>query len=158
VRNGLRGMHNRGVNTTGGVAVTRTETTPARLDRPVLVSNIVSGTLWLLPLAFASWPLCLIGAAYVAVGSVFLAAVYARDVSTMRQEMLAWATPWLVAVALWTLLLAGIDVENSVSSWFLSLFVSLGIGTLCYLAWQVLALVVRHVLAWRSRRAARSHH
>jgi hypothetical protein len=123
----------------------------------VLVSNIVSGTLWLLPLAFASWPLSLIGAAYVAVGSVFLAAAYARDAFTRRQEVLAWAAPWSVAVTMWTLLLTGTDDENSVSAWSLSLFIGLCLGTLSYLAWQILALAVRQVLAWRSR-SAPSHH
>ena len=90
-------------------------------------------------------------------GSVFLAAVYRRDAFTRRQEVLAWATPWLAAVAMWTLLVAGTDVENSVSGWFLSLLLGLCIGTLSYLAWQILALAVRQALAWRSRRAP-SHH
>jgi hypothetical protein len=48
---------------------------------------------------------------------VFLAAVYARDVRTMRQEALAWIAPWLVAVAPWGLVGAGIDFENFLSGW-----------------------------------------
>ena len=40
----------------------------------------------------------------------------------MGQEALAWVTPWLVAVALWTLLVAALDVENSLSHWLLAPF------------------------------------
>lgn len=142
--------------TTTGAPASRTEPARTRLDRPVLVSNIVSGALWLLPLAvpwgggFGSWVLVGIGAVYVVAGSVFLAAVYAREVLTMGQEALAWATPWLVAVALWTVLLAAIFFENSVSDWLLALFVGLAIGTPCYLAWQIVALAVRQLVGWLS--------
>ena len=120
------------------------------------MSCIVSGTLWLLLVAvlwsdqFGSWVLFGMGAVYVAAGSVFLAAVYAREVLTMGQEALAWATPWLVAVALWTLLLAAIDFEDSVSGWLLTLFAGLCIGTPCYLAWQIVALAVRQLVGWLS--------
>jgi hypothetical protein len=139
-----------GVITTGGPA-TRTEPTQARLDRPVLVGNLVSGAaLCLLPLAFGSWPLSLIGAVYVAAASVFLAAVYAREALTRGQEALAWATPWLVAVSLWTLLIAGFGSLSSVSGWFFSLIFGLCIGTACYLAWQILALAVRQLVGWLS--------
>ena len=141
--------------TTTGAPGTRTDPPRARLDRSVLVSNIVSGALWLLPLAvpwsdLGSWVLFGMGAVYVAVGSVFLAAVYAREVLTMGQEALAWTAPWLVAVALWTALLAAIDFENSVSSWLLTLFAGLCIGTPCYLAWQIVALAVRQLMDWLS--------
>lgn len=141
------------VTTTGAPGI-RTERPRARFDRSVLVSNIVSGALWLLLPAvlgsdqFGSWVLFGMGAVYVAAGSVFLAAVYAREVLTMGQEALAWATPWLVAVALWTLLLAAIDFENSVSSWLLALYAGLCIGTPCYLAWQMVALAVRQLMEW----------
>ena len=147
------------VTTTGaGAPAARTEPTRARIDRPVLVSNIVSGALWLLLLAvpwivqFGSWVLFGTGAVYVAAGSVFLAAVYAHEVLTMGQEALAWATPWLVAVALWTVLLAAFDPGNSVSGWLLALFAGLCIGTPCYLAWQIVALAIRQLVGWLSGR------
>jgi hypothetical protein len=142
--------------TTPSVPASQTEPATTRLDRRVLLSNVVSGALWLLLLAvpwsdtFGSWALFGIGAVYVAAGSVFLAAVYAREVLTMGQEALAWATPWLVAVALWTLLLAAIDFEDSVSGWLLTLFAGLCIGTPCYLAWQIVALAVRQLVDWLS--------
>jgi hypothetical protein len=147
--------------TTTGAPATTTEPTRARLDRSVLVSSIVSGALWLLLVAalwsdrFGSWVLFGMGAVYVAAGSVFLAAVYACEVLTMGQEALAWVTPWLVAVALWTLLLAAFDFENSVSSWLLALFAGLCIGTPCYLAWQIVALAVRQLVGWLSGTAPR---
>lgn len=147
-----------GVATIGG-ATTETEPARARLDRPALVSNILSGALWLLLLAvpglgpFDGWTLLLIGAAYVIAGSVFFAAVYARCVLTRGQEVLAWIAPCLVAVALWASIGAGIDFENSVSGWFLTLFFGLYIGTPCYLVWQTVALVIRQLMAWGSRSA-----
>jgi hypothetical protein len=150
-----------GVTATGDPA-TETEPTRPRLDRPILVSNIGSRALWLLLLAFpwndqfGGWALFLIGAVYVIAGSVFLAAVYARDALTMGQEALAWVAPWLVAVGLWALIGAGIDFENSVSGWFLTLFFGLYIGTPCYLVWQAVALVIRQLMVWRSR-VAPSH-
>lgn len=142
--------------TTSGASATRTEPTRARLDRPVLVSNIVSGALWLLLLAapwpdrFGSWVLFGIGAVYVVAGSVFLAAVYAREILTMGQEALAWAIPWLVAVALWAVLLAATFLENSVSDWLMALYGGLSIATPCYLAWQIVALAVRQLMGWLS--------
>ena len=142
--------------TSTSAPASRTEPARTRLDRPVLLSNIVSGALWLFLLAvpwsdqFGSWALFGMGAVYVAAGSVFLAAVYAREVLTMGQEALAWAIPWLVAVALWTLLLAAFDLGNSVSGWLLTLFAGLCIGTPCYLAWQIVALAVRQLVDWLS--------
>ena len=73
------------------------------------------------------------GAAYVATGSVFLAAVYARDALTRRQEALAWTAPWLAAVALWVWIGAGIEGGGTGSDWALVLL-GVGIGTACYLA------------------------
>jgi hypothetical protein len=143
--------------TTTGEPATGTEPARARLDRPILVSNIFSGALFLLPLAFpwigmfGSWAWFLTGSAYVIAASVFLAAVYARDALTMRQEALAWIAPWLVAVVLWALMVARIDFENSVSGWLLTLLVGLYIGTPCYLGWQTVALAIRQLMAWRSR-------
>ncbi len=121
----------------------------ARLDRPVLVGNLVSGALWLLPLALlGSWPLSLVGAAYVAVAGAFLAGVYARERLSRKQEALAWGLAWLGAVALWTLVIASID-DGVASSGWLDLWPGLVLGTLCYLGWQLSALAVRQFLSWR---------
>jgi hypothetical protein len=129
-----------------GARCTGAGLTGAQLDRPVLLANVVSGTLFLLGLAFVSWPLAVLGVAYVAAASVFLAAVYSRDVLTKRQEALTWATPWLAAVALWLSILAGMD---EAVDWILLWFAVL-IATPCYLAWQLGALAVRQLIAWRS--------
>lgn len=138
-----------GVNTTT-VPATETQPAPTRLDRPVLVGNLVSGALWLVLSAFlVGWLPVLVGAAYVAVTSVFLAAVYGRHSLTKREEALAWITPWLVAVALWTLIGAGL--EGGTSSGLLTLWFGLIIATGCYLAWQLSALAVRQLLAWSAR-------
>jgi hypothetical protein len=80
---------------------------------------------------------------------VFLAAVYARDALTWRQEVLAWATPWAVAVGLWTEIGAAFGEPSWLSLWF-----GLLIATPCYLAWQIVALAVRQLLAWRSGTAS----
>jgi hypothetical protein len=130
--------------------------TRVQLDRRVLVGNLVSGALWLLLLAgpwgaVQGWGLFLVGTAYVAAGSVFLAATYGRDALTRRHEALAWAAPWLAAVALWALVGAGIGGGSS--GWLLPLWFGLLIGTPCYLAWQIVALAVRQLLAWRSATA-----
>ena len=73
--------------TTTGASAAGTEPGRTRLDRRVLVSNIVSGALWLLPLAvpwsdLGSWVLFGTGAVYVATPGVFLVAVHAREVLT----------------------------------------------------------------------------
>jgi hypothetical protein len=139
--------------TTTGIPATSIEPPRVWLDRNVLVGNFVSGLLWLLPLALASWPLSLMGAAYVATVSVFLAVVYARNQLTRAQEALAWAAPWVAAVALVVLVLASIDGGTTGPDWPLLLF-GLGIGTPCYLAWQLSALAVRQLVTWRTRTAA----
>jgi hypothetical protein len=135
----------------------QTEPAPARLDRAVLVGNLVSGAVWLWPLAVPwalnSLPLFVLGTVYVLVCSVFLAAVYARPVLSRNQEVLAWVTPWLVAVALWAVLLVGTDFENTVWHYLTAISVAMFIATPCYLVWQISALAVRQLLAWRSGRS-----
>ena len=91
--------------------------------------------------------LFLIGTTYVVAASVFLGAVYVRESLTYAQEALAWATPWLVAVALWALLAAQVDGGSSESGWLLELWLGLAIATPGYLVWQLLALAVRQVMA-----------
>jgi hypothetical protein len=126
--------------------------TPPPPPRTAPASTVVSGAVWLVLLAsLGGWAFSLVGAAYVAVGSVFLAAVYGRGPLTVRQEALAWITSWLVAVALWTWVGAGI--EGGISSGLLTLWFGLLIGTGCYMAWQLLALAVRQLMAWSARRA-----
>lgn len=119
----------------------------ARLDRPVLVSNISSGALWLVLMAFMSPLLSVIGAPYIAAASVFLAAVHARPL-TKGQEALCWAVPWLVGITLWTGLFA--SIEDGTSSGLLPLWGGLAIATLCHLAWQLVALAFRHLLGLRA--------
>ena len=128
----------------GGIGPSR-----PRWDRTVLLSNVISGAGWVVGLALLSWPLALVGAAYVAAGSVVLAACYAHDAPTRRREALAWATPWVAAVALWTWMFSG--VSEGLLGRLLSLVFAAVIATLCYLAWQLSALAVRQVLMWRSR-------
>ncbi len=123
-----------------------------RLDRPVLVSNLVSGAFWLLPFLLF-WPMFLVGVGYVVAASVFLAAVYARELLTRRQEALAWISSWLCAVALWTATAISVAFPNSVSQYLVGFCVAVVIATLWYLAWQFLALPVRHFMAWRSGRS-----
>ena len=85
---------------------------------------------------------------------MFLAAAYGRRPLSRKQEAWAWAAPWLVAAALWTWLLAGISVANDESpAYLLSLASGLVIATACYLVWQIGALAVRQLLAWRSGRS-----
>jgi hypothetical protein len=120
------------------------------LDRPVLVCNLVSGALWLLVLvAVGLWPLAVVGAAYVLVASLFLAAVHARGPLTPGQVAVAWATPWLAAVAVWTWI--GASVGGGTSGRVLDLWFGLLIGTPCYLAWQLGALAVRRWSVMGSR-------
>jgi len=135
---------------TGGV-------NPSRLDRPVLVGNLVAGAFWLVVTAFVATPgLALIGAAYVVPASLYLAAFYARDSFTRGQEGRAWAFSWLGAVALWAglLTLIGGGIFGSGHLFFV-LVAAIVIATPCYLAWQLLALAVRQFLAARARDAVR---
>lgn len=147
---GRRGPQNGGV-TTAPDAVTA----PTRLglDRPVLISNLLSGAMCLAPLAILSWPLLLIGGLYVVAGAVFLAAVYGRRPLTRRQELLAWLVPWLAAVALWSLLVGSIEFENNLSQYLLGMYAGVVVATPSYLVWQIVALGARQFMA---RRASKS--
>lgn len=133
-----------------------------RLDGPILTSNLVSGALWLFLMtppwsdSFGGLGLFLIGAGYVLVGSVFLAAVYAREALSRRQELLAWLAPWFVACFLWSDILSGIGPDDG-GSWVSAIAGAAGLGLLvgtpCYLAWQIVALVIRQLSAWRTGRS-----
>ena len=127
-----------------------------RLNRSVLVSNLASGASWLLiPVATDAWPLSVIGAVYIVAASLFLALVYAREAFTAKQEALAWAAPWLGAVLVWAAVIGAVEFENTASHYLAGLSVGLLLGTLCYLGWQMLALAIRQVLAWRSKTSSR---
>ena len=116
-----------------------------RLEPHILIGNVVSGMLWLILLTvLTTWVLAVIGAVYVAATSIFLSAVYARETVSVRQEALAWSTPWLLAVALWVWV--GSLVEGGASGRAANLWFGLLLGTACYLAWQLSALVVRQLL------------
>src|SRR6476469_7413905 len=131
-----------------------------RLDGPILVSNLVSGAVWLFPMtppwsdSFGGLGLFLTGAAYVLVGSVFLAAVYAREALSWRQELFAWLAPWVVACFLWSYVLSGIGPDGGGGGWASAVAGAVGLGLLvgtpCYLAWQIVALVIRQIIAWRA--------
>lgn len=121
-----------------------------QLDRRVLVSNLVSGAVWLVVASFVvGWLLVLVGAGYVALASVSLAYIYARDVLSMRQEALAWIVTWLTAVAAW--MWVAVAAGSTQSNWLLDIWFGLVVGTGCFLAWQVLGLALRRVLAAGTR-------
>ena len=96
-------------------------------------------------------PLFLVPAAYIVASSLFLATVYSREVLTKRQEAMAWTVPWLVGVALWSWVIIGVAFENTVASWLGGFVYACIVATLCYLPWQIVALVIRQAMAWRSR-------
>ena len=118
-----------------------------RLDRRILHANLVSGYLLLLPLLVpGAWVLALIGAAYVAVASVILAAVHGRAHLTRTRELAAWSAPWVLAVVLWTALLTGIEADTGGLSPGV-IGAALVVATPAYLVWQAAALAVRQFLA-----------
>lgn len=131
-----------------------------RLDGAVLVSNLVSGVLWLL-LTTLLWgglgvlSLGLIGVAYVVVCSVFFAAVYASEALSRRQELLTWLAPWIAACLL---VLVGVlsDSEPAGVGWASAVAAPVVVGVMVgipYLVWQVGALVIRQLMAWRAGRS-----
>ena len=134
--------------TTTGPGATRRHTARTRLNRSFLVSNLASGALWriLLAVPWQAWSLLAGGAAYVVVGSLFLATVYAREPLTSKQQALAWVTPWIVAISLWTYLIAPISGGESGSDPFQSLWFGLLIATPCFLGWQGVAFLARHFM------------
>jgi glucose-6-phosphate-specific signal transduction histidine kinase len=132
----------------------RLSTFSLKVDRPLLLSDLISGAVWLFLALLRSGPILpLIGAAYVVAGSVFLSAVYAHERLTVREEALTWLAPWLVAVALWAGIVIAIEFENSVSHYLLGLHGGVIIATPCYLVWQIVALVVRQLMVRRSGEA-----
>ncbi|UAL28740.1 hypothetical protein K8W59_12830 [Nocardioides rotundus] len=124
--------------TTDGLAATRS----VRLDGVVLLANLIAGVLWLAPLAVNSWPLALIGAAYVALASPFLAAAAARAPLPLHGQVLVWMAAWLGAVLVWFGVWTPIDGIAG------SLVTAFDLGTMTYLAWQLTAFPLKHLLTW----------
>jgi hypothetical protein len=129
-----------------------------RLDGAMLVSLLASGLLWLLLLT-PPWTSALgvfvLGAAYVAVGSVAMAAVHGRAEVLVQRELLTLALLWVLDVALWAALTGiGTLVTDGPgelgSALCFGLWFGLWIGTPAFVMWQVLALVLRGC-RWRGR-------
>lgn len=97
----------------------------------------------------------LVGAAYVAAASYFLAYVYVHPELTWTQEALAWVLPWAAAVAVWTALFTQIDLgADGTAAWPISAWAGLVVATPCYLVWQTASLAAREFLKWRVRPSA----
>lgn len=120
-----------------------------RLDRPVLVSNLAAGALWLLvPLVWlGAWVLALIGLGYVVVAGLFLSAAYGTPIPSRRREALVWAGPWALAVTVWFAVLSPIDGPG-----VFSLVTALLVGTTAYAVWQLTAGLLRELVRWGSSR------
>lgn len=119
----------------------------SRLDRPVLLSSLVSGGLWLLLLVPrsetddpGSWLLLVVGMTYVVAASLGVAAVHGRGALTRYDAAAAWLVAWLTAVATWMVLLGGTDTGPA--TWGLGMVV----GTACFAAWQAVAWLIRQTL------------
>ena len=123
------------------------------IDRHVLDSNLLAGGALVVGSAFlVGWPLSLIAAVYVAGVSAFFAVIYARRSLSMKQELLVWVAPWLLAIVLWAIVIGRDDSSGSlVMNVMLNLWVGTAVGTGCYLVWQTIALAVRLVISPDSR-------
>lgn len=142
----------------------RTARAAWRVDRLMVISLVAVGAMWLLLLAppwrtdgaqgLVSFTILV---AYVVGGGVAMGVLYARDEVTVQQELLTLAALWLVAFGLWTaaFLRLGVLAEHSTDtaylvngvSWPDSIATGLWLATLCFIAWQVPALLLR--IAWR---------
>ncbi|GAB3995267.1 hypothetical protein [Nocardioides marmoraquaticus] len=123
-----------------------------RLDRPVLVSSLVAGSLWsLVPVIWlGAWVLAVIGLGYVVVVSLFFAAACSRPL-TIRQEAAVWLVPWVVAVAVWFAVLSPIDGPG-VFAFLLALL----LATPAYVVWQLTAVLLRELVRWRGSASDRA--
>ncbi|MEQ6900990.1 hypothetical protein [Nocardioides sp. YIM 152588] len=127
----------------------------ARLDRPVLVSNLVSGALWLVIAAgFGAWPLSVLGAVYVLPTSVLIAAAHARGSRSPVRRVVVWALPWLAATALWGLLISATEPVPSPSTYAVGFVAGAAVATTCLVAWQTVAFAFRHHFLAATARAA----
>lgn len=125
-----------------------TASTPTRsVDRRVLVGNLVPGLALAGASAVASWPLAVAAAVYVIVVSLFFGVAYARQPLRRRQELVVWLAPWAVAIALWAVILAGVDGGgDDASDLLVGFWGGTIVGTGCYLGWQALALAGRRLI------------
>ncbi len=115
------------------------------IDRHVLDSNLIAGGALVIRSALlGAWPLSLIAAVYVAGVSTFFAVSYGRQSLSIKHELLTWVGPWLLAIALWAVILGAIDGPSSL---LMSLWAGAIVGTGCYVVWQTIALVVRRVIS-----------
>jgi hypothetical protein len=125
----------------------------------MLVSLLGSGLLWLLLLT-PPWTdalgVFLIGAAYVAVGSVAMAAVRGPGEVLVQRELLVLFALWLLDVATWTVLCGVGGFEDGSSglgaALCFGLWFGICIGTPAFAMWQLLALALRGC-RWRDRRS-----
>jgi len=113
-----------------------------RLDRPILVSSVVTGALWLLVpvVLLGAWVLALFGLGYVVVASLFLAAAYSRPMASLRREAVVWLVPWVLAVAVWFAVLSPIDGPGLVTLGLAAL-----VATPAYVVWQLSAGILREL-------------
>ena len=119
-------------------------------DRPVLVSNLLSGAVWLaVPTLTGAWAVTLVGILYVVPASLFLARARARVVAG-RGRTLVWAVVWLAAVLLWGGLIASLEFSNSAGDYVAGATGGLLFGTMSVIAWQVVALGIRRFQAWQA--------
>ena len=123
-----------------------------RFDRPVLVSNLLSGAVWLIvPTLTGAWAVTVVGLAYVVPASLFLARAHARGVAGRRRRVLVWSVVWLAAVLLWGTLIASLEFSNSPGDYVAGVTGGLLFGTMSVIAWQLVALAIRRFQAWQSR-------
>ncbi|MDH2414244.1 hypothetical protein [Nocardioides sp. CER19] len=125
------------------------------LDRAMLASLLASGLLWLLLLA-PPWTdalgLFLVGAAYVGLGSVAMAAVDTRDPG---RDILTVLLLWVVDVGAWVAVdtigaVATDGLDELGAALCFSVWFGLWIGTPAFVIWHLLALVLRGC-RWRRR-------
>jgi hypothetical protein len=117
-------------------------------DRPVLVSNLLSGAVWLaVPTLTGAWLVTVVGTAYVVPASFLLARARVAGRGARR---LAWAVVWLAAVLLWGGLITSLEFSNSAGDYVAGATGGLLFGTMSVLAWQVVALGIRRFQAWQA--------
>jgi len=124
---------------------------PQRFDRAVLVSNLLSGTVWLaVPTLTGAWAVTVVGLVYVVPASLVLARAHAVGIGTRGRQALVWFVVWFAAVLLWGALIASLEFSNSPGDYIAGVTGGLLFGTVTVLAWQVVALAIRRFQAWQS--------
>jgi hypothetical protein len=122
-----------------------------RFDRPVLVSNLLSGAVWLaVPTLTGAWAVTVVGLAYVVPAAFFLSWAHAGGIGSGRRRTTVWLVVWLAAVLLWGVLTASLEFTGSSGDYVAGVTGGLLFGTVSVLAWQVVALAVRRFQAWQA--------